>query len=223
MTTWMHDRLRRTLSRKQLCAIRISRILLCASICALALLLASCGDFFVDATLTSVIVTPSSVSIGAGNTTQLTAIGEYDGGSSKRLSSVTWSSSNSDVATVSDSGLVQGVSAGTVTITASKLDKTGTASAIITLSHVDSIVVAPSSASIRSGETQAFSAIAFLKDGTSVDVTDAVIWKSSNTTAAKISSTGIAVGNTVNNFEMTNITATSGAVVSNKVVLAVSP
>ncbi len=55
--------------------------------------------------------TTGKATIKAGNTLQLTA--NVTGGAS-----VTWSSSSDAIATVSDSGLVTGVSAGTVTITA---------------------------------------------------------------------------------------------------------
>jgi len=192
-------------------------------LCVMAAMLCSCGDFWVDSKLTSVAISPATASVDIGKTVQLTAVGGYDDGTSKKLTSVTWSSSDSSVASVSSSGLLEGVSAGTATITASELDKSGTTTAMITLSSVESIVIAPSSASIRSGETQAFAATAILNDGTSVDATDAVTWKSSDQDVAKIASTGVAIGNTVSSTQTTTITATSGNIVSNKVMLTVSP
>jgi len=190
---------------------------------AMVTLFPSCADFWVNPKLTSVAISPSSASVAVGKTAQLSAVGGYDDGTSKTLTSVSWSSSDSSVATVSTSGLLMGVSGGTATITATKLDQSGTASAMVTLTNVESIVVAPSSASIRGGETQAFSATAILNDGTSVDATTAVTWRSSDTNVAKIGSTGMAIGNSVSGTQSTMITAMSGNIVSNNVVLTVSP
>lgn len=195
----------------------------CALLCVVTLLLCSCGDFWVDAKLTSVAINPATASVEISKTVQLTAVGGYDDGTSKKLTSVSWTSSDSSVASVSTSGLLQGVGAGTATITASYLDKTGTTTVMTTLRGVESIVVAPSSASIRAGETQAFNATAILNDGTSVDATDAVTWNSSNQDVAKIGSNGKAIGNSVSSTQTTNITATSGDIVSNRVTLTVSP
>ena len=48
-------------------------------------LAASCNGFFVDPTLTSLAVTPTSASLIQGNTQQLTATGTYDGPKFRRL------------------------------------------------------------------------------------------------------------------------------------------
>jgi uncharacterized protein YjdB len=64
---------------------------------------------------TSVTVSPSTASVGVGETVQLTATVNPSNASPK---TVTWTTSNSSYATVSTSGLVTGVAAGTVTITA---------------------------------------------------------------------------------------------------------
>ena len=201
-----------------------TRIVPSLLLCVLSILFCSCNNFWVDPKLTSVSIMPASPSIAVGKTVQLTAVGGYDDGTSNKLTSnVTWSSSDSRVATISASGFLEGVSAGTATITASQLDKSGTTSVMITLSNMESIVVAPSSASIRAGATQPFTATAILNDGTSVDATNAVTWNSSDQNVAKIASTGLAIGNTVSGTETTIITATSGSIVSNQAVLTVSP
>lgn len=68
----------------------------------------------------SVTVTPSSASIQAGGTVQLSATSKP-----ASTSTFTWSSSNPSVATVSQQGLVTGVAAGSATVTATAGDKTG--------------------------------------------------------------------------------------------------
>jgi len=69
--------------------------------------------------VTGVSVEPTTASIGVGETVQLTATVEPSNATNKN---VTWSSSNTSVATVSSSGLVTGKSAGTATITATTED-----------------------------------------------------------------------------------------------------
>lgn len=72
-------------------------------------------------TLSSISITPTSTSIVQGSTASFVATGHYSDGSTATITtSVTWSSSNTGVATVSSSGIVTGVSAGsTSTISAS--------------------------------------------------------------------------------------------------------
>ena len=79
---------------------------------------------------TSVSVTPATGEIFVGETLQLTATVLPDNANNK---SVTWSSDNNSVATVSATGLVTGVAAGSVTITATTVDAGKTGSATITV------------------------------------------------------------------------------------------
>ena len=80
---------------------------------------------------TGVTVTPATASIYTGGTTTLTAEVSPANASNK---SVTWSSSNTYIATVDETtGVVTGVSAGTATITARTVDGGYTASATITV------------------------------------------------------------------------------------------
>jgi Big-like domain-containing protein/centrosomal CEP192-like protein len=70
--------------------------------------------------LASIAITPNPASVTAGSYVQFTATGTYTDGSTANISSsVSWSSSNTSVATVSASGLAYGASTGTVTITGS--------------------------------------------------------------------------------------------------------
>ncbi|ABQ04240.2 Ig-like domain-containing protein [Flavobacterium johnsoniae] len=80
--------------------------------------------------VSSAAVSPASASLYAGNTQQLSVTISPANATNKN---VTWSSSNSAVATVNSSGLVTAVSAGTVTITATTQDGNKTASAAITV------------------------------------------------------------------------------------------
>src|SRR5439155_1217748 len=70
------------------------------------------------APVASVTVTPASATVQGGQTVQLTATLKDANGNLLSGRSVTWSSSNTAVATVDNSGLVSGVAAGSATITA---------------------------------------------------------------------------------------------------------
>ena len=76
----------------------------------------------------SVTVSPSSASIAVNGTVQLTATASPP----KSAGTVTWTSSNTAVATVSPGGLVSGVAAGTATIGATMSGVTGTSTVTVT-------------------------------------------------------------------------------------------
>ncbi|PYV60181.1 MAG: hypothetical protein DMG97_11130 [Acidobacteria bacterium] len=69
--------------------------------------------------MASLAVTPANSSIIVGNTQQLTATGTYSDGSMSNLtSSVSWTSSDSSITTVSSSGLATSLALGTAVVTA---------------------------------------------------------------------------------------------------------
>jgi uncharacterized protein YjdB len=88
--------------------------------------------------VTGVSVSPSSASLGAGLTTQLTASIAPANATNQN---VTWSSGNNSVATVSASGLVTAIDAGTATITVTTQDGNRTATSAITVTPSTSFTV----------------------------------------------------------------------------------
>lgn len=148
-------------------------------------------------TVTSISVSPSTASVAAGATQQFTANAIYSNGTTSALtSSVTWTSSNTAVATISSAGLATGVAAGTATITAAADGYTATATLTVTAEAVTvtSISVSPSTTSVAAGATQQFTANATYSNGTTGALTSGVTWTSSNTAVATISSAGLATG-----------------------------
>jgi len=75
-----------------------------------------------------VLIIPSSASVGEGKSRALVAQLTDAAGNVLTNRSVTWSSSNTGIATVDQFGVVRGVRRGTVTITATSEGKFGTAS-----------------------------------------------------------------------------------------------
>ena len=87
-----------------------------------------------SATLQSIAVTATSLSIAQGTTDQFTATGTYSNGSMQNLTSqATWTSSNTAVATISASGLATSAAAGSTTIQASLSGINGSAQLTVTL------------------------------------------------------------------------------------------
>jgi uncharacterized protein YjdB len=162
--------------------------------------------------LSSIAISPAAFSIASGQNKQLSATGFYANGTSQDVTNqVTWNSQNTGSATVSSSGLVSGVSAGSATITASIGSTTGTAVATITTAQLQSITITPLTASIASGQTQQFMANGIFSDGSQTDITNAVTWNSSDTTIANINAAGLASGVSAGTAA---ISASSGSVTS---------
>jgi trimeric autotransporter adhesin len=147
------------------------------------------------ATLSALTITPTSFSIATGQSQQLLVQGVYSDGSAHDVTSqVTWGTSNGGVASVSGAGLVTGASAGSATITATLGAVSKTASATVTALTLQSIFVTPGSASVATGQTQAFAANGLFSDGSTSDITNSVTWSSSATNFATIDQTGLATG-----------------------------
>jgi uncharacterized protein YjdB len=175
---------------------------------ALILPFAGCTNSEVD----SIAVTPATQSLSVGQTVQLTATGTTGHGTghptttSDVTDTATWKSSSPTVASVSSTGLVTALTAGTATITASINGYTGTlsASSAVTVTassgtggvsgSTTSLAILPASQSVAvPGETTQFLAIGTTSTGATVNLTNQVAWSSSSTQIATIGgSTGLA-------------------------------
>ena len=82
--------------------------------------------------LTTVAVTPATAAVSVSGTVQLSAAARDQNGQLMTGQTFAWSSSNPQVASVSATGLVKGLAAGTVSIAASAGGKVGTAQVTVT-------------------------------------------------------------------------------------------
>ncbi len=177
----------------------------------------------------SIAVTPVSATITRGMTQQFSASGTLLDGAGQDLTTfATWTSFNPAVATISSlpgsAGLATAVAAGSAGISAQfDLATSPTASLIVTEPVLTAVTVTPASASIGVGGTQQFTATGSYSDGSALDITSAVTWLSSKTTAT-ISNTpgskGVATGLSQGT---TTITATLFGITSNGATLTVTP
>jgi len=144
------------------------------------------------ATLDSISVTPATNTLAVGASTTLTATGSYSDGTSADLTaSVTWQSSNTAVATVSNAsgstGDVTGLSGGTASVSATLGNVSGSAAVTVTSAALVSLAIAPENPTLPRGMTQALVATGTYSDGSTVDLTGTVTWSSDATTVATVS------------------------------------
>ncbi|WP_395007487.1 Ig-like domain-containing protein [Undibacterium sp.] len=173
-----------------------------------------------SANLVALNVSPLSSSIQIGGMQQYVATASFADGSSKVVTSEsTWTSSTPANASISTSGAAQGLSAGTVTISAKYADKTATASLIVLPVVLQSIAVTPANPSIPMGSQQIFKAIGTYSNGSSADITAISTFSASNPSIASISTSGTAKGLLVG---VTPIVASSGGM-SGTTNLTVTP
>lgn len=153
----------------------------------------------------SVDVAPSGSTLQPGQTAQLTATPRDAAGNPLSGRTISWSSSDTQVATVSNTGLVTAVRVGSATITATSEERSGSASVNVTTVPVGSVVVSPSRTSLIVGATEQLTAT--VRDANGVTVTDRpVTWESSDASVARVSTTGLV---TAVNEGSATITATS--------------
>jgi uncharacterized protein YjdB len=138
--------------------------------------------------VTGVTLAPTAVSISSGGSAQLTATVVPATATNK---TVAWSSSNNLVATVSATGLVTAVGAGTATITVTTQDGNFTATCAVTVTiipvSVTGVSVTPATSSITVGGTAQLTAT--VAPATATNKT--VAWSSGNNLFATVSATGL--------------------------------
>ncbi|WP_196774597.1 Ig-like domain-containing protein [Vibrio campbellii] len=162
-----------------------------------------------EAVLEYIQVTPSNSNITVGLSESFTATGVYSDGTTKELgidSGVSWSSDDTETATVSPDGKVTGQNAGNVVVTVKKDGVVGKVSIAILAAEVERLQLLPSVAAVPKGLTQQYSVVAVFNNDTTSIVTNEVAWDS-DSRYATVDASGKAVGVEVSNGPVT-ITAT---------------
>lgn len=138
------------------------------------------------------VAVAGTATVEVGKTVTLTATALSEAGTPMAGQVFTWASSNETVATVSN-GTVTGVAPGTATISATAAGKRGELVVSVTAVPVGSVAVTPDTATIAVGATRQLSAA--VRDPSGGALTGrAVTWASSDTTKARVSSTGQVTG-----------------------------
>jgi len=150
-----------------------------------------------NASLTSITLTPSTAGVAIGSTLAMDAVGVFSDGTHQPILTVaTWNSSDPSTATVSNLGVVTGVTGGPVQISATL--GTVTQTATLQVEALSSIAISPATPSFADGTSYPLTATGTLTDGSTQDLTASVLWTSSNPAVALMSvasgSKGDAVG-----------------------------
>jgi len=169
-------------------------------------------------TLLSLSISPNANAVNVGSSLQLTAMGTYqDGKPARAVSGVTWTSSATNLASVSN-GLVAGVKGGNVTITATL----GSLSARIQLSInavLQTITLSPAGPALVVGGQQQFRAQGSYNDGSAQDLTNVVQWSPSDASKASAAPGGMV---TAVSTGLLTINATSAGVTGSTAMNIVS-
>ncbi len=153
---------------------------------------ASCSVTVVATPAESVTLSPTTASLKVGETVSLTATVLPANATDK---TVTWTSSNSAVATVDANGKVTAVALGDATITAKCGSVSATCSVTVVATPAESVTLNQTSASLKVGESVSLTATVLPADATDKTIT----WSSSNTAVATVDANGkvtaVALGN----------------------------
>jgi uncharacterized protein YjdB len=153
----------------------------------------------------SVSVTIAAASLVVGAKTQATALTRDARGRILTGRSIAWTSSNTQVATVSSTGEVTGLGSGTADIKASSEGKEGAVTVTVTPPPIQTITVAIANPAPYVGETTQANAIAKDEAGT-VLTGRPVVWTTNNSEVAAVNDQGIVTAVKVGSA---TITATS--------------
>ncbi len=159
-----------------------------------------------EAKLVSITITPVNPTISQGQTQQFIATGTYSDGSTKDITATaTWLSSNATVASINASGLATSISIGTTQINATSEGISSPDQILAVTVKLVSIIVSPLNPTVSLDQTQQFIATGTYADGSTKDISDAVIWTSSNTTVAGVNASGLATSTSIGTTQINAI------------------
>lgn len=140
-----------------------------------------------DATLEFLKVSPAIASTAAHSHQQFTAIATYSDYTSQDVTShVTWHSTNTDIASIMQ-GEAEALMPGSAQITASLQTMTSTAANLtVTDAKLIKLQITPTEPELNLGDELFYKVKAIYDDGSTDDISDHVLWKSSNSDVSKV-------------------------------------
>lgn len=176
-----------------------------------------------SAVITAIHVTPTVVSVAKNQTQQLTAIATYSNGAAVDVTdSVTWVRPpiDSNVINLTPTGLLTGVAAGTIRVTASKDGITSNTVAVeVNSAFITTIQIISASVTVAKGQTRQLTAIGIYSNGTIANVSNSVTWIPADISVAAVAPTGLLVGVEAGT---TSVTANKDNITSNMVSVVIN-
>jgi uncharacterized protein YjdB len=160
---------------------------------------ASASLVVTNATVTSIVVAPSTQTLEPLTRQAYTAIGNFSDGSTQTITqNVAWSSSSTTAATVGNTspniGVATALASGSTTISATFEGVIGSVPLHVGAGTLTSITLTPASAGIAVGSTLSLFAVGNFSDGTNEHIEPFATWTSSATSVATVNGNGLVKG-----------------------------
>lgn len=173
---------------------RLRRLLMGAAVLLSTPWLTQCADAVSDPPpVVAVALSTTAASLSVGGTVGLNVTLKDANGQVVTGQPVTWSSSNTSVATVSRAGVVTALNPGDARIAVSAFGKSATAQITVTARPVASVVVTPAVVSVQTGATTTLQARPLDSDGNALNGRT-VTWATGNAAIATVNASGVVTG-----------------------------
>ena len=186
-----------------------------------------------NAVLVSVEVSPTNPSIASGTSQQFAATGTFSDGTVQDLTTeAVWSSSAASVEVSNGpgtQGLADALAVGSATISATHSGVAGSTTLSVSSATLASIAVTPTLPVISLGTTQAFTATGTFTDGSVQDLTEQVVWASSDSSVSTVANaadskgvaTSIGMGTTTISAELSGVSGSTTLAVSSATLVSI--
>jgi hypothetical protein len=176
-----------------------------------------------DSSLTGIEIRPQDAELQVGITQQYEAAGTFSDNSVQDITILaSWESSDSEVATIDNAGLVTTLATGNTTITGGWQGIESSATLVVTDDELNAITITPDAATIAQGTSLQFQAEGTYTDGTTIDMTDMVDWQSSANSIAVVFADGVAEGIAPGQAEISALFDVNGNTLSATAMLTVT-
>jgi len=181
-------------------------------------------DTLTPPNLVSISLSPTGPTVPLDAAQQFIATGTFRDSSTEQLASVTWSSSDTAVVSITDDasnlGAAYALGTGAATVSACAGAVCGSTTLTVGSAALVSIAITPATGTVPAGRPLQFYATGTYSDGSTQDLSSLVTWSSSAPPVATINAAGLASGLIVGS---TTITAASGTVQGTAMLTVTSP
>lgn len=132
-------------------------------------------------------LTPGSISLAINSSQSISVTGIYSDNSTQALDSlVEWTSENTDIATVTENGLITAIKPGSTSVSAEFSGLSRSLTVTVSPARLQSITVSATESQVPAGLNTGISATGLYSDGTELDLSNQVFWSVSNVEFAEI-------------------------------------